>query len=568
VKLQWGRLRYVGWALAVLAVLGTGYAAQQQVMHRAFDGLEADQVSQDAQRIRLAADAEIRLLTSFGATNSYWDDSFANVSQGDPAGFAVSFPPADIRSVYGVDGVLGIGLDGKPLVGGLASSGSDFGQPPAELRDPAVLSGLFDAKGESGTGVCGALATSTVPYLYCGFGSFDGNGNGPGGGLIYLRSLDPDTLRTIGSDIGLDLHLASGVRPGAITWKSLPSRLGTLQVSTTDLDSGHIALAVQVPTGAGGFTLEVVRDRPIHGTALTVGRQLFGLLMVLAALVLGALAFGLRQGVRRRIEPLRRTMDAVVTSGDRTLRIGNHTGSDVGPLAQAIDTMLDTLATQEQLLAREQAEREQHLAATFEQQQQAQSESQQRSREVVDQAMEAVGQELAGVTQEVEQVRDGALTIDQRVEATGEAARSVVEQASRADAVAADLDESLRKVNGIAGMIRAVADQTKLLALNATIEAERAGPAGRGFSVVASEVKELAAATAQSTQEISQTVAGLTDKAAELSQAIEGVVARIDDISGASGDLREVAASQRLTLTRLDERISQAMTRITTIAQP
>ena len=51
----------------------------------------------------------------------------------------------------------------------------------------------------------------------------------------------------------------------------------------------------------------------------------------------------------------------------------------------------------------------------------------------------------------------------------------------------------------MAGLIQAVADQTKLLALNATIEAARAGEAGKGFGVVANEVKDLAAQTAAAT---------------------------------------------------------------------
>ncbi|MDD4912515.1 MAG: methyl-accepting chemotaxis protein [Sideroxydans sp.] len=108
------------------------------------------------------------------------------------------------------------------------------------------------------------------------------------------------------------------------------------------------------------------------------------------------------------------------------------------------------------------------------------------------------------------------------------ATSKVAETVKTSSKTISDLGESIQKIGTIANSIKEIADQTNLLALNAAIEAARAGEQGRGFAVVADEVRKLAERTAISTKDIASTIAEINAISNEAVKAMGGAEAEVE----------------------------------------
>jgi len=134
-----------------------------------------------------------------------------------------------------------------------------------------------------------------------------------------------------------------------------------------------------------------------------------------------------------------------------------------------------------------------------------------------------------------DQAREGEAVVGQVIEAIDE----VSQHASGLKKSMEQLDHRAEEIGVVLGVIEDIADQTNLLALNAAIEAARAGEAGRGFAVVADEVRKLAEKTMNATSEVHAAVKGIQEVARENVQATQTAVnsvTRSTELAGRSGE--------------------------------
>jgi len=541
----------------VVAVVG-----QRWLSNAAFGHLESDQASQDAQRVKIALDYEAKLLGNYGATNSIWDGSFNAVAKSNEKAFVSDFPPGQLPTVFGIDGLIGVGPDGSYRVGGMAAANaSAYGALPASLSSSGGLSALVTPGAKAGQSTCGLLSAST-PYIFCSFPTYRNSGTGTSSGfLVVLVALNKAKIAQLSRTLDMPLTLVQSARSGSTT--ELSSKLGAMAVTTSTVSPKEMALDVSVPTvGGGSLVMEFTRGRPIHATAISWSEKSLLFIGALLLLLIGVVAWGIRRAVSVKVSPLRNTAEQIISSGDRTLRINSDDKSEIGALANAIDTMLDSLAERELEIAVAQQERERQLQESAEHEREREVELRRQAEEAISAATGSIMTELNAIRANTDGVHQAASTIDERVEASSELTRTVLARSQHAGAAVDELSSSLQDVAGVAQMIAGVAKQTNLLALNATIEAARAGEAGKGFSVVANEVKELAVATSAATADIAATIEKLQQDAVAMAAAINEVAGGVAQIDDATRAVNDVTLGQRETAQTLNSSVDQAIDRL------
>ncbi|MBF8740250.1 methyl-accepting chemotaxis protein [Pseudomonas guariconensis] len=254
------------------------------------------------------------------------------------------------------------------------------------------------------------------------------------------------------------------------------------------------------------------------------------LVMLVSALLVGLFSLWLVN--RSLVEPIRGLIDYVaqLSQGRFAARVDSRRADELGRLAQAANTLRDFLAETIGRLKGNADELENasgQLRSIAGDMARGTDDQFQRTDQVATamHEMSATAQEVARHAAEAARAADDADHSAQAGEQVMQATIDIIALVNREIAgtatVIRDLEHDSTRIGKVLEVIRGIAEQTNLLALNAAIEAARAGEAGRGFAVVADEVRSLAQRTASSIAEIHQIIEAVQSGALEAVKAIE-----------------------------------------------
>lgn len=279
-------------------------------------------------------------------------------------------------------------------------------------------------------------------------------------------------------------------------------------------------------------------DSAVQSAAITLA-----VLGLIAASILMAFALLVIRKTTHPLQHLAKVAYAIESSGNLTLRVNYDRQDEIGRVAMAFDSLMGSMRNIVDA-ANDSALAVQNTTETLKQR----AEQGCQNASLQSEAASGIASAIEELTVSLAQVSDHASAALVIAEESGKKSAEGAEMASRtasgmgsiADAVnnaateISSLEQDAQKISMVVNVIKEIADQTNLLALNAAIEAARAGEQGRGFAVVADEVRKLAERTANSTQEIVAVIG-------KIQSAIQNAVARMNTSVQQVGEGRALA---------------------------
>jgi len=316
-------------------------------------------------------------------------------------------------------------------------------------------------------------------------------------------------------------------------------------------------------------------DGEVHRNILT-SAVIQALLLLVGLIVMGYI---IRRVIINRINDMRHTMEAMTANEDLSRTVTVHAQDEIGAMGSAFNRMIfkfrnsleAVAAVTQQLVAvssRVSSVAEKTQTAVMEQRSET---------DMVASAMNemsATVQEVARHANETASASSGAdeesrVGVALATEAL-DGIEVLIRDVENAAQVIKQVETESVSIGTVLNVINGIAEQTNLLALNAAIEAARAGEQGRGFAVVADEVRTLASRTQKSTEEIQQTIEQLQHGVRKAVQAMEGAQARAQsgsDCVAKTAQSLTVIAGEVNTINGMNTQIATAAEEQSTVAE-
>ncbi|MDU8361773.1 methyl-accepting chemotaxis protein [Pseudomonas syringae group sp. J309-1] len=350
----------------------------------------------------------------------------------------------------------------------------------------------------------------------------------------------------------------------------------------TDLLDSEAKVSLQLAANATQVVEQVkqayaAEDQSMQAQLTTNTLQIIGSSVV--ALLVGVMASLLI--TRLIVHPLRSVIATAqrIAAGDLSGSIDGRRKDEIGQLMLAMQQMgagLSGIVSGLQAGIDQLASSAHSLSAVTEQTNREVSHQQEETEQVAT-AMNQMTATVHDVARNAEQAALAAQSADEKVDSGQTVVRQSlqrIEQLASSSASAIDsienLSNEIQNIGTVLGVIKSVAEQTNLLALNAAIEAARAGEQGRGFAVVADEVRALARRTQQSTEEIERLVSSLRSGAsasvAQIQSSGELVRLAVSDALQTESALGSIAAAVSM-IQQMNQQIAAAAEQQTSVAE-